>query len=120
MLSRMKALIPVLVLCGCSASPEGFVNEFVRQHCRFSKRCDRAVWNELRFGSVGDCVDDALSEDDVDDFAAACDDYDPERGRKCLAGLREAVRACDEDAASAEQEESCARVCGSPIGLDDG
>lgn len=109
---RIYGLIVAIALPACSASPEAFIKNSVRQTCRFTKRCERAVWTELGYSSVGNCVDQTISDKDAEDFAAICDGYDSERGQKCLAGLRTMVRECDEDAASAEQEHSCANVCG--------
>jgi hypothetical protein len=117
---RTKILLLCLtftaVACGTS-SPEGFITTSTRIDCRFVRKCLRAVWNELDYDNLRDCVDDSLEVEVLpgttakDAFVNGCDDFDSSAARDCLAGKRKAVRQCDADAPSRSQERACANVC---------
>lgn len=110
----------VLTACG-SSSPENFIEAQTREGCRKMKKCDESEWNAAGYDNVGDCVDktlDATLPDGStvrDSFVASCEDFDSGNARKCLAGARKIKRTCDDEAASSEQDEACANVCGDPL-----
>lgn len=113
----MLLVIGGLVLAACgSSSPEGFVRAQARIGCKKTKKCDKSVWEQTDYGSIGECVDDSL-EAVEEQFVESCEDFDSRAARKCLAGMRKVKRTCDEDAPSSEQQDACGEVCGE-LGAD--
>jgi hypothetical protein len=110
----------MLTACG-SSSPENFIEAQTREGCRKMKKCDESEWDAAGFDSVSDCVDETLDAQLPDGstvrdaFVASCEDFDSGHARKCLAGARKVKRTCDDNAASSEQEDACANVCGNPL-----
>ncbi len=92
----------------CTATPESFWKAVARVDCRTAKKCEEALWVELGYDSVQDCVDEYLDEASEDDFADFCDDYDRKEARKCLRSARKTKRSCDYDDTD---EDACASVC---------
>jgi hypothetical protein len=119
---RIKTILlcVTFIAVGCgSSSPERFIETSSRIQCRFFKKCMRAQWNRSNFDNLRDCVDEALEVEILpgttvrDAFVDACNDFDSSAARECLAGMRKAVRKCDDEAPSRAQERACAEVCGS-------
>lgn len=109
----MVAIGSLVVVVGCgSSSPENFARTTAKIGCRYTKKCEESDWDKAGYDSVQACADEIADDDHVQAFADACDDFDNAAARKCLAGMRKAKRQCDEDAASSEQEDACAEVCG--------
>ena len=100
--------------CGGDAGPRRFVRKQTRIGCRTTKKCNKLAWNDLDHGSVGECVEEEL-EDFEDSFVDSCEDFDPQKARECLAGMRKVRRTCDAEAADDDQVEACAEVCGGGI-----
>jgi len=108
------ALTFLFVGCSADTGARRFVRKQTRAGCRTTKKCNKLAWNDLDHRSVGACVEEEL-EDFEDAFVDNCDDYDPQKARECLAGMRAIRRSCDAEAASDDQIEACAEVCGNTI-----
>lgn len=109
----------VLPACG-SSSPENYIEASTKQSCKYTKKCEEAMWNEAGFDSVRDCVDETLDAELLpgagtvrDLFVENCTDFDKSAARTCLAASRKARRSCDIDDISDDDQKACAEVCGS-------
>lgn len=107
----------VLPACGTS-SPEAYIEKSTTIACKYTKKCEEAMWEEAGFESVSECRDELLDTDLGgqgtlrDLFVEGCTDFDSGAARKCLAAARKAKRSC-EDLAEAD-EPACQDVCGIP------
>lgn len=113
----------VLPACGTS-SPDAYIEKSTTLACKYTKKCDEAMWNEAGFDSISDCRDQVLDTNLAgqgtlrDLFVEGCTDFDSGAARKCLAAARKAKRSC-EDLAEVD-EPACEEVCGVPQAMGQG
>lgn len=113
-------LLGALVLPACgSSSPDNYIEKSTKLSCKYTKKCEEAMWNEAGHDSVRDCVDQTLDAELLpgagttrDLFVELCTDFDSGAARQCLAAARKARRGCNIEDMSAEDQEACASVCG--------
>lgn len=111
----------ILPACG-SSSPDAFIEKNMTLACKYTKKCEEAMWEEAGFESVSDCRDQLLDTDLGgqgtlrDQFVESCTDFDSSAARKCLAAGRKAKRSCDEEV----DEPACDEVCGTPEAMGQG
>jgi len=94
---------------GCTGDAATFWEEYSRQQCRFSKKCDKADFNDL-YDDMDECKDELSDVCSPGDFEDACEDYDKDEARECLAEKRKQVRRCQ----SEPNDNDCnfSKICG--------
>lgn len=103
-------LVACVLVAGCNGTPENFWRGVVRASCKYNRDCTR-----VEVPSVGDCADGVYADViEPEEFADRCTDYEIERGRSCLAYVREAREVCT---VFHEVESVCQGVCGLGSGL---
>ncbi|MEM9459189.1 MAG: hypothetical protein AAGF11_33735 [Myxococcota bacterium] len=113
-------LLGALALPACgSSSPDNYIEKSTKLSCKYTKKCEEAMWDEAGYDSVRDCVDQTLDAELLpgagtarDLFVETCTDFDSSAARQCLSALRKARRSCDVDDVPTEDQEACASVCG--------
>ena len=115
---RLLVVVPVLVV-GCSATPRSFIKQRQRLQCKYIRDCEPDDWDDHGYRTVGDCLDDRLSEREIDNFVDRCHDYHADEASECLNGHRAIHRECDGRAATPSEERACGRVCDDDFDDDD-
>lgn len=104
-MSRVGLLI-VLLVSGCTATPEGFWRSLQRGLCKYNRDCGLTY----DYDSIDDCADDRYATIMTDDaFAADCGEYGRETAYACLRYLRQAQDSCEE---LERYPRACLGVCG--------
>jgi hypothetical protein len=97
---------------GCTRNAATFWEEYSRLECRFSKKCHKARFNDL-YDDMAECRDEAADVCSPDDFEDACEDYDNDEARECLAEMRKQVRKCESE--SNDNDCSLTKICGDDL-----
>lgn len=106
---RRGWLVAIVLVAGCSETPETFWRGLTRATCKFNAGCGK-VSNDER---TGRCAKAMYAEGiDPDEFVELCEAYDSEAGKTCLRHVRGAWDACTELETTPEQ---CMSVCGEGV-----
>ncbi len=100
----MRWLVPAAFLVSGCYTQEKYNEDLAQANCDWYDRCE--LLTTLGFESVDDCLSEYAAWSDED--AEACEDYDANAAKDCVAGLE--ALGCGEDRAE-NYPAACADVC---------